>query len=304
MSDIQVTKHPPVKENKEISALLTLIDDPDEDVYQTVSEKILSFGKDIIPNLENLWETIHNEETQERIENLIHRVHFRDLTQEFIQWKNDGADLLQGSILVAKYHYPELQELSIRQEIEKIRRNTWLELNSYLTAMERVNVLNSIFFNYYKHRGVEISYDNPDPFLINKTLETRKGNSISNGILYMVLCELLDIPVRAVNIPKQFILAYFDHPLDQLDTDTPPNEQILFFVDPMSGQMYAHKDIESYFKRVSVPPVPSYFKPQDNKRVIQFLLEELSKCYDNVKNQYKMDELLELGAMLDEDNTE
>lgn len=293
-----------MKENKEISALLTLIDDPDEDVYQTVSEKILSFGKDIIPNLENLWETIHNEETQERIENLIHRVHFRDLTQEFIQWKKDGADLLRGSILVAKYHYPELQELAIRQEIEKIRRNTWLELNSYLTAIERVNVLNSIFFNYYKHRGVEISYDNPDPFLINKTLETRKGNSISNGILYMILCELLDIPVRAVNIPKQFILAYFDHPIDQLDSDTPLNEQILFFVDPMSGQMYAHKDIESYFKRVSVPPVPSYFKPLDNKKVIQFLLEELSKCYDNFKNQYKMDELLELAAMLDEESTD
>lgn len=290
-----------MKENKEISALLTLIDDPDEDVYQTVSEKILSFGKDIIPNLENLWETIHNEETQERIENLIHRVHFRDLTRELIQWKQDGADLLRGSILVAKYHYPELQELAIQQEIEKIRRNTWLELNSYLTAIERVNVLNSIFFNYYKHRGVEISYDNPDPFLINKTLETRKGNSISNGILYMILCELLDIPVRAVNIPKQFILAYFNQPVDQLDADTPANEQILFFVDPMSGQMYAHKDIESYFKRISVPPVPSYFKPLNNKRVIQFLLEELSKCYDNLKNQYKMDELMELAAMLDEE---
>ncbi|HAN65103.1 MAG TPA: hypothetical protein DCQ34_01890 [Chitinophagaceae bacterium] len=293
-----------MKENKEISALLTLIDDPDEDVYQTVSEKILSFGKDIIPNLENLWETIHNEETQERIENLIHRVHFRDLTQEFMQWKHDGADLLRGSILVAKYHYPELQELAIQQEIEKIRRNTWLELNSYLTAIERVNVLNSIFFNYYKHRGVEISYDNPDPFLINKTLETRKGNSISNGILYMILCELLDIPVRAVNIPKQFILAYFNQPVDQLDADTPANEQILFFVDPMSGQMYAHKDIESYFKRISVPPVPSYFKPLNNKRVIQFLLEELSKCYDNLKNQYKMHELMELAAMLDEENTD
>lgn len=293
-----------MKENKEISALLTLIDDPDEDVYQTVSEKILSFGKDIIPNLENLWETIHNEETQERIENLIHRVHFRDLTREFIQWKQDGADLLRGSILVAKYHYPELQELAIQQEIEKIRRNTWLELNSYLTAIERVNVLNSIFFNYYKHRGVEISYDNPDPFLINKTLETRKGNSISNGILYMILCELLDIPVRAVNIPKQFILAYFNQPVDQLDADTPANEQILFFVDPMSGQMYAHKDIESYFKRISVPPVPSYFKPLENKRVIQFLLEELSKCYDNLKNQYKMDELMELAAMLDEENND
>ena len=45
-----------MEENREITALLHLIDDPDEDVYSTVSDKIISFGKEIIPNLENLWE--------------------------------------------------------------------------------------------------------------------------------------------------------------------------------------------------------------------------------------------------------
>lgn len=289
-----------MKENKEISALLTLIDDPDEDVFQTVSEKILSFGKEIIPNLENLWENISNEETQERIEHLIHRVHFRDLTQEFIDWKNGGCDLLTGAILVAKYHYPDLNPGQIRLEIEKIRRNTWLELNSYLTAMERINVLNSILFNYYKHKAVDISYESPDPFLINKTLESRKGNAISNGIIYLVLCEMLDIPVKAVNIPRQVILAYFEDAGDLFNDSTALSEDILFYIDPINGQMYSHNDIENYFKRVSVPPVPTYFKPLPNKRVIQFLLEELSKCFDNLNNQYKMDELRQLASMLDE----
>ncbi len=293
----------PLKENKEISALLNLIDDPDEDVYQTVSEKILSLGKDIIPNLESLWENISNEETQERIEHLIHRVHFRDLTREFCDWKDGEAGLLEGAIIIAKYHYPDLNAAVIRQEIEKIRRNTWLELNNYLTPMERVNVLNSILFNYYKQKGVEISYDSPDPFLINKTLEARKGNAISNGIIYIVLCELLDIPVRAINIPRQFILAYVEEPLETDPDASPMNEHILFYIDPLNGQMYSHLDIENYFKRMSVPPVPTYFKPLSNKRIIQFLLEELSKCFDNVNNQYKMDELLQLASLLDEHDT-
>lgn len=197
-----------MKENKEITALLNLIDDPDEDVYNTVSDKIISLGKDIIPNLENLWETINNEETQERIELLIHRLHFRDLTTEFTEWQNGPADLLTGAIIVSKYHYPDLQPSQVIQEIERLRRNIWLELNSYLTPMEKVNVLNSIFYNYYKQTGVEISYDSPDSFLINKSLETKKGNSISNGIIYLVLCKMLDIPVKAINIPRQFILGY------------------------------------------------------------------------------------------------
>jgi len=64
--------------------------------------------------------------------------------------------------------------------------------------------------------------------------------------------------------------------------------------------MYSHKDIENYFKRLSVPPVNSYFRPMNNKRIIQFLLEELSKCFDNSRNHYKMDELLSLSNMLDD----
>ena len=288
-----------MKENKEIKALLHLIDDPDEDVYNTVSDRIISFGKDIIPNLEHLWENVSNEDTQERIELLIHRLHFRDLTAEFAEWKDSGENLLEGAILVSKYHYPEMQPAQIRQEIEKLRRNMWLELNNYLTPIEKINVLNSIFYNYFKQKGVEISYDTPDPFLINKTLEAKKGNALSNGIILIVLCELLDIPVKAINIPRQFILGYFDDQYDVLNPVGHSSEKISFYIDPLNGQMYSHKDIENYFKKLSVPPVTSYFRPISNKRVIQFLLEELSKCYDNDRNQYKMEELLALASLLD-----
>ena len=289
-----------MKENKEIAALLLLIDDPDEDVYNTVSEKIISFGRDIIPNLENLWETIINEETQERIEMLIHRVHMRALTDEFIEWRDGPADLVEGALLIAKYHYPELQPEHYKKELEKMRRNTWLELNSYLTSFEQINVLNSIFYNYYKHKGTEISYDSPDQFLINKTLDAKKGNAISNGILYLILCEQLDIPVKAINIPRQFILAYFDQQYAVVNPVGHSSEKITFYIDPLTGQMYSHKDIENYFKKLSVPPVTSYFRPITNKRIIQFLIEELSKCYDNDRNIYKRDELLFLANLLDE----
>jgi len=290
----------PLKENKEIKALLHLIDDPDEDVYKTVSEKLVSFGKEIIPNLEHLWENIHNEDLQERIELLIHRVHFRDLTQEFSQWAQYPTDLIEGAIIVAKYNYPDMQADTVRQEIEKIRRNTWLELNNYLTPIEKINVVNSIFYNYYKHKGVEISYDKPEDFLINKTLESRKGNAISNGIIYLGLCHLLDIPLRAVNIPRQFILGYMQHDYETVVPSVNPADNIVFFVDPLNGQLYSHKDIENYFKRLSVPPVASYYRPLNNKKVIQFLLDELAKCFDNDRNYYKMDELLSLSSLLDQ----
>ena len=287
-----------MQENKEIKALLKLIDDPDEVVYETVSNKIISLGKAIIPNLENYWESIVNTELQEKIELLIHQLHFEDVKQEFEKWKADKPDLLAGTMLVAKYIYPEMDTNIIFKEIEKLRRNIWLEMNSYLTPMEQINVLGSIVYSYYKQQGVEISYQNIDGFLINKTLENHKANAFGNGTLLLILSHLLDIPVKAINIPNQFILAYFDTHYEILNPKGHASEKIKFYLDPVNGQMYSHKDVENYFKKISVPPVSSFFRPIDNKSIIVMLLSELIKCFDSPTQLYKVNEIRTLIEMI------
>jgi regulator of sirC expression with transglutaminase-like and TPR domain len=288
-----------MEENREISALFHLIDDPDEEVFSHVSTRIIDYGKGIIPNLENLWENTISAEIQERIELLIHRLHYRDLTEEFSAWNNNlHQDLLTAAILVARFQYPELTTTSIYQEVEKLRRNIWLELNSYLTPLEQVNVLTSILYNYYSLKGSEVAYQNPEEFFINKQLETKRGNAIANGILYLVLSELLDVPIRAINIPRHFVLGYFKSDYDFTRHTENPLYKTEFFIDPMSGQIFTHKEVDNYFKRMNVPPVASYFKPLSNKRIIQILLEELSKCFEDERSLYKKNELLSLAELI------
>jgi regulator of sirC expression with transglutaminase-like and TPR domain len=289
-----------MQENPEISALFHLIDDPDEEVFSTVTERIVSLGHAIIPNLENLWETTPDEGVQERIEMLIHKLHFRDLINDFTTWKNGPCDLLQGALLVSRYCYPEMNTTTTYQEMEKIRRNIWLELNSYLTPLEQVNVITGILYSYYKLKGNEVTYDIQEDFLINKVIEQKKGNAITNGILYLIICELLDIPLRAINIPKQFILGYFDVDYKFPNPEKLKSEKINFYIDPLNGQIYSHKDVENYFKRISVPPTPSYFKKMGNRRIIQHLLEEFSKCFKEDRNFYKKNDLLFLAKLLDD----
>ncbi len=289
-----------MQENKEISALFHLIDDPDEEVFNTVSERIVSLGRAIIPNLENLWENTPNEEVQGRIESLIHKLHFRELTSAFLHLSNGSGDILQGALLVARYQYPEMLSTTTLQEIEKIRRNIWLELNSYLTPLEQINVVTGILYNYFKLKGTEVSYDLTEDFFINKVLESKKGNAITNGIIYVVVCQLLDLPVKAINIPKQFILGYFDVDYNFPNPAGKIGSKINFYIDPLNGQIYSHKDVENYFKRISVPPTPTYFKQLSNKRIIQYLMEELSKCFDDEKNRYKQKDLLYLASLIDE----
>lgn len=284
---------------KEISALFTLIDDPDEEVFGAVSEKIIDYGKNIIPSLEHLWETIPDETIQHRIEHLIHRLHYRDLTEDFRQWNLSGHhDLTLGALLTCKFQFPDLASAPVLHEIEKIRRNVWLELNNYLTPLEQVNIMTSILYSYYGLKGGETNYQETNEFFLHKVLEAKRGNQVSNGILYLILCELLDIPVRAISIPKQFVLAYFKPGYSDEKLEN-PQEKIEFYIDPISGQVFTQKDVQSYFKRIDAELSDSCFKPQNNKAVIRYLLHETCKCFDDEKNLYKQKELLDLANLLD-----
>lgn len=287
-----------MEETREISALFHLIDDPDEEVFDTVSNRIISFGKGIIPNLEHLWETTPVNVVQERIELLIHRLHFRDLTDEFNDWnRHPDPDLLTGALLVSKYFYPDLSTGEVYSEIDKMRRNIWLELNSYLTPLEQINVVTTILYNYYNLKGTEIKYEECNDFLLNKVLETKKGNALSNGILYLILTDLLDVPVKAVSIPHQFVLGYFDVAYDWQASSNPPAVQ--FYVDPVSGSIFTQKEVDAYLKKIEVANEPSFFRPIEKKQVIRFLLQELARCFRDDKNEYKRQELLILADSLD-----
>ncbi len=284
---------------REINALFTLIDDPDQEVFSTVSEKISSFGKAIIPNLENLWENTFSQDVQERIENLIHRLHYADLINDFTEWDESSYhDLLVGALLVAKYHYPDLQSAPVLQDIEKIRKNVWLELNNFLTPLEQANVISSILYNYYSLKGNEVDYSIKDDFFLNKVLLRRKGNSITNGIIYQVLCNLLDINAKIINIPRHFIIAFYHSDYNPDSVIGQPQDNIHFFVDATSGQAYSHLDIEKYLKEMNTVSKPMYYKPLSNKRIIRVLLEELSNCYEKPTEIDKKNEVLALVEIL------
>ncbi|MDB5205391.1 MAG: hypothetical protein JWR72_466, partial [Flavisolibacter sp.] len=159
-------------------------------------------------------------------------------------------------------------------------------------------IVSGILYSYYGFKGTEINYTELNEFFIHKVVESKKGNQLSDGIIYLILCELLDIPVKAIGVPKQFVLAYFKPGYSNEGAEDYISK-IEFYIDPSSGMVFTHKDIESYFKRISVPPVHSYFKPLSNKKVIQHLLEEMGKCFDNEKEFYKKEELQRLSDLLD-----
>jgi regulator of sirC expression with transglutaminase-like and TPR domain len=286
----------------EIRALITLIDDPDEGVYLQVRERIVSLGDDVVPVLEQAWEFSDlGDLFRDRIEDILHTIHLENVTERLKVWKAAGGDdLLEGAMIISRYRYPELDEMRVKAKLASIRQDIWLELNDHLTAFEKVRVFNHIFFQVHGFKGNKRNYHAPQNSYINEVLDSRTGNPLSLAIIYQVLAEDLGLPLRGVNLPNHFVLAYLDEDsIGGTDSAQTGEENVLFYVNAFSqGDILGRKEINEFLEKLKIEPRPMFYSPCTNIDIIRRQLNNLANSYQKLDDPFRADELLKLRDLL------
>lgn len=291
---------------KEIDALLQLIDDPDDLIYTHVKERIIAHGEDIIPRLENLWElNSFGQEFQQRIEDMIHKIQYDAVHRGLKKWVAEGGeDLLEGSLLVARYQYPDLDEIEVRDRVNRLRQDIWLELNDELTALEKVKVFNHIIYEMHGFRGNKKNYHAAQNSYINTVLESKKGNPLSLSIVYIILAQSVGVPIYGVNLPNHFILAYVDEYnimrfLEQRDGPEAEQADVLFYINPFNQGSIVHKsEIKAYLEQIKTEASPAHYNPCSNITMVSRLINNLIFSYDRLGYPEKVEELTRLRSVL------
>lgn len=288
-------------DSSNIQALIHLIDDPDENIFLHVRDRLLQYGPDAIPYLENSWEEkdfgliFHN-----RIENLIHEIQFEDVKHQLILWQQSDKDLLQGAIIIAKYQYAGLEENDIYETIQHIRKDIWLEINPKQTAFEKVRVFNKIFFGKHRFHGDSKHFHSPLNSYINTVLESRKGNPLSLSIVYSIIAQSLDLPVHGVNLPNHFILAYMDESGVNQFLENKNEHGVLFYINPFAkGSLFDDAEIKDFVAGLNLPLSREYFEPCSNTTILRRMITNLISSFQQVGNAEKVQELTELREILE-----
>jgi regulator of sirC expression with transglutaminase-like and TPR domain len=284
--------------DNEIHALVSLIDDPDEVIYAHVKERIVSLGRGVVPVLEKAWENERlGDLHRNRIEDILHVIHLSTTENLLRDWLQRGADdLLEGALVVSRYRYPELDVARVRGRLNALRQDIWLELNDQLTAFEKVRVFNHIFFNVHGYKGNKRNYHAPQNSYINEVVESRKGNPLSLSILYQVLAQELEMPMRGVNLPNHFVLAYMDESGAGSGAD---GANVLFYVNPFSqGDILGRNEIDEFLRKLKIPPQPSFYSPCSNVEVIERQLNNLMNSYQKLGDGERAGDLRRLRDLM------
>lgn len=288
-------------ENSSLTSLIALLDDPDTEVFKVVSDKIVTQGIGVIPQLEQAWESSSSEFVQNRLEDIIHTIQYNNTSNSLIAWINsDTQNLLEGAFLIAHFQYPELTLSSIEKEIEVIRRDAWLEVNDNLTALEKVKILNHVIFEIHGFGPNLTNFFAPGNQYINQLIETKKGGPILLSIFYATVAQKLGLPIYCVNLPKNFVLAYKDR-FQPVTESTDEKDSILFYINPFNnGSIFGHKEIEAFLQQQKILPKTEYYLPCSNRVAIAQLVFNLIYAYEKHSNFNKIQDLKKLLGLIEE----
>ncbi|WP_154287320.1 transglutaminase-like domain-containing protein [Pedobacter puniceum] len=283
-------------DEKEIASLIKLLDDPDPEIFSHIEERILSYGSEAIGFLESAWEQSLDTILQERIENLVHKIQYQNVREDLALWYQSGAfDLLRGALIINRYQYPDLNEQKIINQIEAIKRDIWLQMMYEASPVEKVKLINHIFYNIYGFSGNTSNHKDPQNSYISQVLESKKGNQISLAIIYAVIAQKLDIPIYGVNLPQHFILAYEDEQEKQ-------NEEngILFYINVFNkGYIFGKRDIDMFLKQLQIQPEKYFYEPCSHTEIIKRVIRNLISAYEELGSTEKVKELIGLLEVLE-----
>jgi regulator of sirC expression with transglutaminase-like and TPR domain len=286
---------------KEVIALITLLDDPDENIYCEVKNRFVILGPPTIPHLETAWENSFDAIMQKRIEAIIHTIQFETLEKALKIWsKNESDDLLKGILILARYQYPDLDETKIHKQLTQIKQDVWLELHEDLTALEKVKIINHILFEVHNFSGNITNYHAPQNSFINNVLESKKGNPLMLSVVYALICRELNIPVYGINLPQHFVLAYVNDFANLMDVNNKSlSNNILFYINPFSkGIIFNQKDIDNFLKQLSLEPEAKYYLPCNNIEILKRCINNLVHSYEKLGYLEKVEELKMLDKQL------
>lgn len=282
-----------------LDSLIALIDDPDEAVFQTVLTEIQKEDISVIDHLEHIWETSLDEVVQSRIELAIQKIQFNDTKEKIRNWvSQETIDLFEGFFLISRYHYPELKLKPIVNQLENIRKEIWIEYKSSMSSLEKITILNHIFFDHFKFQVDLLNPNSPQLNHINRVLETKKCNPVSIAIVYILVARSLNLPVGYIDFPKNPLVALFDRNISFND-DAADENAVLFYINPTNkGAVIGPREIEYILQISNEVDREKLTRPCPDRVVIKRLIGQLISNYNLIGAEQKLMYLNEIEGLL------
>jgi len=191
-------------------ALISLLADEDPAIFQTVRQKLLTYGHEAADWLRP--QTLSEDPVMRRRARAIVQ-HFaqQDADNEFLAFclrQGDDFDLEEAVWLLACTKYPGINVEAYQAMLDNFASAVRDRLIMAQNSAQVLGLLNDYLFREQKFIGNEHNYYDPDNSYLNRVLDRRTGNPISLCTVYLLTAKRLRLPAVGIGLPGHFICRY------------------------------------------------------------------------------------------------
>lgn len=260
--------------NEEIKALVSLLDDSDLEVYESVKSRLLELRVDLSDLIIEYKTLNYNPLVIQRMEEIQVLNHAHEIVNDIVSWANstEHPSLLDALIILNNWLAVDTNETFVRKQMAQVKQNVWLEMSQYLTILEQLHVLNSILYNFYNFHTDDSGIDIPESysFYIDKILSSHVGNRYSMACIYLYLAHEFNIPIHAVYLQNNELYLAIYH-----DSMVHNNSKILGFMHPSYGSVNTYEELYMQILNEIGSVDQEYFMPLSNQALVTLLIEQL-----------------------------
>ncbi|MCS6991704.1 MAG: transglutaminase-like domain-containing protein [Chitinophagales bacterium] len=284
----------------ELNALLQLLDDPDEEVYRQVEQRLISYGPAIIPALEKAWENATADYSARRIESVIHILHRNRIGQELQRWYAAGSDdLLEAALILSRYRFMNQNERRLRSILLELADQIGMEFSYQMPPLEQISIFNHVLYDIFSFRSVPLDAEHERFTYLKEALESRRATPVLMGIIYLILARTLQLPLHGVLLPQHLVISYHKGLISPTDPPVRLRTSILFYLNPAyRGTVFQKEALEAILRKVNVKPLPKHFMPATTGQIVVALMDQMILGAQLVHDEDRVEDLSSLRAAL------
>jgi len=255
----------------EIESLVSLLDDPDEFVRNTVINRFENLGQRSVPMLDEIRVSTSDLTKRRQINDMILKLTFPTIELEFLNLIESGvtsiAELEQAVLLLSRLDLPTIREEVYSRQLNRMAHEIESEVHYTLQPLAQMQIVIEHIFDRHRLKPAKNELFDPTSVHLHTVLETSHGIPLTLTMIVLFIAHRLELPFHGVNMPIHFLMRYdFDSQVVYLD---PYNQ----------GKPLSLDDCLSFLKRNNIRPEQSYFDQAEPKVMLLRNMRNLHNSY-------------------------
>ena len=194
---------------EDIGSLITLLEDEDQEIVDTIAGHIVNIGAAAVPYLREA--TVTQPTLAHRIDPVVEEIRVNELGNAFLGLSKHGdtkTGLEVGAFLIAQFGCPNIDVQAYTAKLDAMAKEARERIDQQASSKNILNAFNQYFFVEQGFHGNTTSYEEAENSFLDQIIDRRTGIPIGLSVLYILIGSRIDLPLHGVGTPGHFLVKY------------------------------------------------------------------------------------------------